>query len=102
MKHCLKQREKIEKKFTFVTKGNDGPWKNDEVTIKFHKETKNKNDHHDIINIKSNKNIISNNDNKFNKSINYKNKLNTFNKKDETSIYEPFLNNVLDEYDNCK
>ena len=63
---------------------------------------KNKNDHHDIINIKSNKNIISNNDNKFNKSINYKNKLNTFNKKDETSIYEPFLNNVLDEYDNCK
>ena len=43
MKHCLKQREKLEKKFTFVTKGNDGLWENNEVTIKFHKETKKKN-----------------------------------------------------------
>ena len=49
MKHCLKQREKIEKKFTFVTKGNDGPWKNDEVTIKFHKETKNMLINHQLV-----------------------------------------------------
>ena len=78
--------------------------KNDDIV-----NIKNKNDNHSIINIKNNDNndlfnIKSNKiiDNKFIKSINYKNKLNTFNKKDETSIYEPFLNNVLDEYDNCK
>lgn len=37
MKHCLKQRKKLEKKFTFITTGNDGPWENDEVTIRFNK-----------------------------------------------------------------
>lgn len=45
MKHCLKQREKLKNKFTFVTKGLDGPWKNDEVTIRFCKETKRKNNY---------------------------------------------------------
>ena len=85
---------------------NNNKIKNDDI-INI-KNIKNKNDNNDLFNIKSNKNIISNNDNKFinlnksNKSITYKNKLNTFNKKDDTSIYEPFLNNVLDEYDNCK
>jgi hypothetical protein len=37
MKHCLKQREKLKKKFNFVTTGLDGPWQNDEVTIKLFK-----------------------------------------------------------------
>jgi hypothetical protein len=36
MKHCLKQREKLKNKFTFITTGFDGPWQNDEVTIKFY------------------------------------------------------------------
>ena len=45
MKHCLKQREKLKKKFTFVTTGFDGPWENDEVTIRFHKETPKKNNY---------------------------------------------------------
>jgi hypothetical protein len=76
--------------------------KNDNNDLFNIKNNKNIISNNDLFNNKSNKNIISNNDNKFIKSINYKNKLNTFNKKDETSIYEPFLNNVLDEYDNCK
>ena len=46
MKHCLKQREKLKKKFTFVTTGVDGPWEKDEVTIVFQKQTKKKNDYH--------------------------------------------------------
>jgi len=46
MKHCLKQREKLKKKFTFVTTGFDGPWEKDEVTINFQKQTKKKDDYH--------------------------------------------------------
>jgi hypothetical protein len=40
MKHCLKQREKNQQKFTFVTIGLDGPWEKGEVTIRFHPKNK--------------------------------------------------------------